>query len=177
MCQANCLSGKLCDFKVHLKTMMLCRSLWWLKTLQIFTWGFHKVWNFLSKRVRMRKDSGNPLVSANKFSSSLRSLCRLKQNKWEMKEFRWEGDVIRCSYNNPWVRIKLPVKVDVEKVFVVDEGLPGFNGTNVHLVSVFPDDSVHQPHLRPDDPALQHQSIVSNDHTIGYNNGKAAESP
>ena len=30
--------------------------------------GFHSDWNFLSKRVRIRKDSGNPLVSARRLS-------------------------------------------------------------------------------------------------------------
>jgi len=37
--------------------------------------GFHKLWNFLSNSVRMRKDSGSPLVSANRLSRSFKSLC------------------------------------------------------------------------------------------------------
>ena len=50
-----------------------------------------------------------------------------------------------------------PVKIDIEEVFMVYEWFSGFKGADVHLVSVFPDDPVHQPHLWPHDPALTHQ--------------------
>ena len=40
---------------------------------------------------------------------------------------------------------------------MVYEWFSGFKGADVHLVSVFPDDPVHQPHLWPHDPALKHQ--------------------
>ena len=40
---------------------------------------------------------------------------------------------------------------------MVYEWFSGFKGADVHLVSVFSDDPVHQPHLWPHDPALKHQ--------------------
>ena len=48
-----------------------------------------------------------------------------------------------------------PVKIDVEKVFVINEGLSWFDDRNIHLIFVFSDNSVHETHLRPDHPTLE----------------------
>ena len=58
--------------------------------------------------------------------------------------------IIICNRRVP------PIKIDIEEVFMVYEWFSGFKGADVHLVSVFPDDPVHQPHLWPHDPALKH---------------------
>ena len=44
---------------------------------------------------------------------------------------------------------------------MVYEWFSGFKGADVHLVSVFSDDPVHQPHLWPHDPALNTSDIYT----------------
>ena len=52
-----------------------------------------------------------------------------------------------------------PVKINVEKVFMIYEGLSWFDGANIHLVSVFSDNTVHQTHLRPYNPTLKFKGV------------------
>ena len=69
-------------------------------TCLLLTCGFQRDWNFLSKSVRIRKDSGSPLVSARRFSSSFRSLWRLEEN--------WASEHFNCFYFVFCVSAKLP---------------------------------------------------------------------
>ena len=63
--------------------------------------GFHKLWNFLSKRVKIRNDSGNPLVSANKLSNNFKSLCL--RSKYTARKL-W---FVMIGLDNPGVKKKI----------------------------------------------------------------------
>ena len=74
----------------------------------ISTWGFHSDWNFLSKRVSILKDSGSPLVSANRFSNSFRSLCLLQYRL---------VTILRLVENGTKPRVKLKMATTLQYVY------------------------------------------------------------